>query len=93
MLLDALMRSCLVEVQHIRDFACGSCCLSWMIKAIVSAATFGLWEEAFDLRFQNRRKSSRGPREPRLWLHDQDGGLSGTNQPGKPGRGACARSW
>ena len=26
---------------------------------MVSAATFGLWEEAFDLRFQYRRKSSR----------------------------------
>src|SRR5215470_2311580 len=30
-----------------------------LIKAIVSAATFGLWVEAFDLRFQYRWKSSR----------------------------------
>ena len=30
-----------------------------LIKAIVSAATFGWWEEAFDLRFRYKRKSSR----------------------------------
>ena len=30
-----------------------------LIKAIVSAATFGLWEETLDRRFQYRRKSSR----------------------------------
>jgi len=30
-----------------------------LIKAIVSAATFGLCEVALDLRFQTRRKSSR----------------------------------
>ena len=30
-----------------------------LIKAMVSAATFGVCEEALDLRFQSRRKSSR----------------------------------
>ena len=30
-----------------------------LIEAMVSAATFGLWEEVFALRFQYRRKSSR----------------------------------
>jgi hypothetical protein len=54
-----------------------------LIKAMVSAATFGLWEEVFDLRFHYRRKSSRCHREPRLWLHNHEGGLSGTNQPGQ----------
>jgi hypothetical protein len=32
---------------------------SRLLKAIVSAATFGWWEEAFALRFHYRRKSSR----------------------------------
>ncbi len=35
------------------------CVAICLIKAMVSAATFGLWEEVFDLRFQYRRKSSR----------------------------------
>lgn len=43
-----------------------------LIKAIVSAATFGLCEVALDLRFQTRRKSSRCQREPRLWLDDEE---------------------
>jgi hypothetical protein len=33
------------------------CVAICLIKAMVSAATFGLWEEVFDLRFQYRRKS------------------------------------
>jgi hypothetical protein len=44
-----------------------------LIMAIVSAATFGWCEEAFDLRFQTRRKSSRCHREPRLWLNNEEG--------------------
>jgi hypothetical protein len=43
-----------------------------LINAIVSAATLGLCEEAFDLRFQYRRKSSRCQREPRIWLNDEE---------------------
>ena len=43
-----------------------------LIKAMVWAATFGWWEEAFDLCFQTRRKSSRCQREPRLWLNDEE---------------------
>jgi hypothetical protein len=54
-----------------------------LIKAIVSAATFGLWEEVFDLRFQNRRKSSRCQREPRVWLNNQEGLLPSSNPPGQ----------
>jgi hypothetical protein len=38
---------------------------------MVSAATLGLCEETFDLRFQIRRKSSRCHREPRVWLNDE----------------------
>jgi hypothetical protein len=33
--------------------------------------------------FQYQRKSSRCHREPRVWLHDQEGLLPGTNQPGQ----------
>jgi len=32
---------------------------SCLLRAMVSAATFGLWEETLDRRFQYRRKSSR----------------------------------
>ena len=39
---------------------------------MVSAATLGLCEEAFDLRFQYRRKSSRCQREPRIWLTEEE---------------------
>jgi hypothetical protein len=49
-------RHVVLATWHIRqekpDLAC-------LIKAMVSAATFGLWEEVFDLRFQYRRKSPR----------------------------------
>ena len=41
-----------------------------LIKVMVSAAILGLWEEAFDVRFQYKRQSSRGPREPRVGLHE-----------------------
>jgi hypothetical protein len=54
-----------------------------LIKAMVSAATLGWWEEAFDLRFQYTRKSSRCHREPRIWLHDHESLLPGPNQPGQ----------
>jgi len=54
---------------------------SRLLKAMVSAATCGLWEEVFDFRFQYRRKGSRGPREPRVWLHDQQGLLPSSNEP------------
>jgi hypothetical protein len=56
---------------------------SRLLKAMVSSATLDLRETALDLRFQNRRKSSRCHREPRVWLHDEEGGLSGPNQPGQ----------
>jgi hypothetical protein len=50
---------------------------------MVSAATLGLREESLDLRFQYKRKSSQCPREPRVWLHNQEGLLQGMNQPGQ----------
>jgi hypothetical protein len=50
---------------------------------MVSSATFDLREEVFDLRFQYKRKTSRGPREPRIWLHDHQGLLPRSNQPGQ----------
>jgi hypothetical protein len=51
------------------------------IKAMVSAATFGWCEEAFDLRFQYKRKSSRCHREPRVWLNNEEGLFPGPNHP------------
>src|SRR6266567_8982746 len=59
------------------------CVAICLIKAMVSAATFGLWEEVFDLRFQYRRKSPRCHREPRVWLHDEESLLPRSNQPGQ----------
>ena len=50
---------------------------------MVSSATLGWWEEAFDLRFQNTRKSFRCHCEPRIWLHEHESLLPGTNQPGQ----------
>jgi len=52
-----------------------------LIKAMVSAAIFGVWEAAFDLRFQTRRNSSRCHREPRVWLNNEKGLLPCANQP------------
>ena len=43
-----------------------------LIKAMVSAASFGLWEETFDLRFQYRRNSSRCQPPQSVWLHDEE---------------------
>jgi hypothetical protein len=50
---------------------------------MVSAVTFGLCEEAFDVRFQYRRKSSRCHREPRLWSNDHKSLLPGWNPLGQ----------
>jgi hypothetical protein len=54
-----------------------------LIKAMISSATLGLRETALDLRFQNRRKSSRCQPPKGVWLHDQEGLLPGPNQPGQ----------
>ena len=52
-----------------------------LIKAIVSAATFGWWEEAFDLRFQYRRKSSRCERQQGIWLNNEERLFLDPNEP------------
>jgi hypothetical protein len=43
-----------------------------LINVIVSCESLGFLEQAFDVCFQNRRKSSRGPREISLWLYDKE---------------------
>jgi hypothetical protein len=54
-----------------------------LIKAIVSAATFGLWEETLDRRFQYRRKSSLCQPPQGVWLYNQEGLLPGMDQSGQ----------
>src|SRR5215831_20068822 len=54
-----------------------------LIKAIVSAATLGLRTGALDVRFQDTRKSSRCQPPKCVWLHDEEGLLPGSNQPGQ----------
>jgi hypothetical protein len=43
-----------------------------LINAMVSAITFGLFEDAFDLCFQKRRASLTVPSQKGLWLDDQE---------------------
>jgi hypothetical protein len=54
-----------------------------LIKRIVSAESLGLFECGFDLRFQTRRKSSRGPREIRLRLDEKESLFPAPNHPGQ----------
>src|SRR5215472_3226348 len=65
--------------------------ISW-IKAMISSATFGLWEEALDLRF------STGEIAPDAigagYLVAQSRGSAARYEPAWPaGRGGCDRSW
>jgi len=52
-----------------------------LINAIVSRESFGCLESAFDLRFQNRRKSSRCHPAQGLWLHYEKCLLPAPNHP------------
>ena len=54
-----------------------------LISVMVSCESLGLFEQALDLRFQNARKSSRGPREIRLWLDEEKRLFPGPNHPGE----------
>ena len=54
-----------------------------LIKLIVSDQSLGFLACAFDLRFQNKRKSSRCQREIRLWLDEKEGLFPGPNHPGQ----------
>ena len=56
--------------------------ISW-IKVIISHESRGLLECAFDLCFQNKRKSSRCQREIRLWLDEEKRLFPGPNHPGE----------
>jgi hypothetical protein len=53
------------------------------IKVMVSHESRGLLERAFDLCFQHKRKSSRGPREIRLWLDEEKRLFPGPNHSGE----------
>ena len=54
-----------------------------LINVIVSHESRDLLERAFDLRFQNKRKSSRCQREIRLWLDKEKCLFPGPNHPGE----------
>lgn len=54
-----------------------------LINVIVSCESLGLFEQALDLRFQNKRKSSRCQREIRLWLDEEKRLFPGPNHPGE----------
>ncbi len=54
-----------------------------LINVIISDESLGLLERAFDLRFQNKRKSSRCQREIRLWLDKEKRLFPGPNHPGE----------
>ena len=54
-----------------------------LIKVMVSCESLGLLAQAFDLCFQNTRKSSRGPREIRLRLNDKERLFPGPNHSGE----------
>ena len=54
-----------------------------LIKLIVSGEILGFLVCAFDVRFQNKRKSSRCQREIRLRLDDKEGLFPGPDHPGE----------
>ena len=54
-----------------------------LINVIVSSESLGFLAYALDLCFQNKRKSSRGPREPRLRLDKEKRLFPGSNHPGQ----------
>jgi hypothetical protein len=60
-----------------KDADCSS--PSRLLKASISAATFGVGEAVLDLRFQDKRKSSRCQPEQCLWLHDEERVFPGPN--------------
>jgi hypothetical protein len=53
------------------------------MKLITSGESLGLFERAWDLCLQNKRKSSRGPREPRLRLDKKERLFPSPNHPGQ----------
>jgi hypothetical protein len=52
-----------------------------LINAIVCGESFGCLESALDLRFQNKRKSSRCERQQVLRLHNEERLLAGPHHP------------
>ncbi len=54
-----------------------------LIKLIVSSESLGLLECAFDLRFQNKRKSSRWKPQKRLWLDKEESLFPSPNHAGQ----------
>ena len=69
-----------------------------LIKAIVSGESLGFLAHTFDLRFQNRRKSSRCQRSSVVFLDKEKGLFPGSDHPGeehqkKPIRLSVGRSF
>ena len=64
-----------------------------LISVMVSCESLGLFEQALDLRFQNARKSSRGPREIRLWLDEEKRLFPGPNHAGEKYQGFSDWTW
>ena len=54
-----------------------------LIKVMVSSESLGFLECAFDLCFQNTRKSSRWKPQKRFWLDNEDGLFPGPNHCGQ----------
>jgi hypothetical protein len=59
------------------------CAAISLIKTIVSGESFGFLERAFDLCFQNTRKSSRWKPQKRLRLDDKERLFPGSNYSGE----------
>jgi len=52
-----------------------------LIKLIVSGESLGFLKRTLDVRFQNTRKSSRGPRSSFLFLDKEEGLFPGSGHP------------